>query len=127
MLIEFEFENYKSFKNKTTFSMEAVNIDDLKDHLIDEKYLKVSALLGANASGKSNFIDALIKFILIIKNSLDPEKQKKYPHEPFKLDYTTQYAPSVFSIYFIENNSFFEYLFEIDKTGTMKKIQRYKK
>ena len=76
MLIEFEFENYKSFKNKTTFSMEAVNIDDLKDHLIDEKYLKVSALLGANASGKSNFIDALIKFILIIKNSLDPEKQK---------------------------------------------------
>jgi AAA15 family ATPase/GTPase len=127
MLIEFEFENYKSFKNKTTFSMEAVNIDDLKDHLIDEKYLKVSALLGANASGKSNFIDALIKFILIIKNSLDPEKQKKYPHEPFKLDYTTQNAPSFFRIYFFENNSFFEYLFEIDKTGNILKEELYQK
>jgi len=127
MLIEFEFQNFKSFKNKTIFSMESVNIDDLKAHLIDNKYLKISAILGANGSGKSNFVKALIKFILIIRNSIDPEKQKKYPHEPFKLDTNSQNAPTFFRIYFFENNSFFEYLFEIEKDGKILKEELYQK
>ena len=127
MLIEFEFSNYKSFKNNTLFSMEATNIDDLKSHLIDNKYLKTSAILGANASGKSNFINALLKFKSIIKNSINPEKQKNYPHEPFKLDINAQNAPTFFRIHFFENNSFFEYLFEIDKTGNILKEELYQK
>ncbi len=127
MLIEFEFENYRSFKNRTLFSMENANIDDLKKHLIKNNYLKVSAILGANASGKSNFIKAFIKFTSIIRNSINPEKQKNYPHEPFKLDINAQNAPTFFRIHFFENDSFFEYLFEIDKTGNILKEELYQK
>ena len=127
MLIEFEFNNYKSFKNNTIFSMEATNIDDLTSHIIENKYLKTSAILGANASGKSNFIKALLKFKSIIKDSINPEKQKNYLHEPFKLDKNTQNDPTFFRIYFFECESFFEYLFKIDKNGKILKEELYQK
>jgi AAA15 family ATPase/GTPase len=129
MLIEFEFKNYKSFKNETLFSMEAANINDLEEHLIylnKNKYLKTAVILGANASGKSNFIKAISKFKAIVKNSIDPEKQSQYPHEPFKIDISTQNAPTFFRILFFKN-SFFEYLFEIDKNGNILKEELYQK
>jgi len=127
MLIEFEFENFKSFKNKTLFSLEAANIDDFTDHLIDNKYLKIASILGANASGKSNFVDAFLKFKAIIKNSIDPEKQKTYPHEPFKLDSEYKNKPTFFRINFFYDTTFYEYLFEIDKEGKILKEELYQK
>ncbi|WP_457563891.1 AAA family ATPase, partial [Caminibacter pacificus] len=127
MLIEFEFENFKSFKNRTYFSMESTNIDDLEHHLIDNKYLKTSAIFGANGSGKSNLIRAFLKFSLIVKNSIDIEKQKRYPHEPFKLDIKTKDEPTFFRILFLKENTFFEYLFEIDKNGNILREELYQK
>jgi len=127
MLIEFEFSNYKSFKNNVVFSMEAAKINDLKEHLIDNKYLKTAAIIGANGSGKSNFIKAFLKFRSIIKNSIDPEKQKNYPHEPFLIDQNKQDASTFFRIYFFYQNSFFEYLFEISKNGKILKEELYQK
>lgn len=127
MLIEFEFENYKSFKNRTFFSMEATKIDDLKEHLIDNQYLKTSAIIGANGSGKSNLIRAFLKFSSIVKNSIDIEKQKKYPHEPFKLDIRTNDKPTFFRVLFLKENIFFEYLFEIEKNGNILREELYQK
>ena len=63
MLIQFAVENYKSFKEKTTFSMVASESDKHHHHVIrlghDIRLLKGSLLFGANASGKSNLIDAM--------------------------------------------------------------------
>lgn len=55
MLIEFSVKNFLSFKDRTTFTMKASSDKSLKDNvaLIDkEKLLKVTAIYGANASGK---------------------------------------------------------------------------
>jgi len=59
MLIQFLFKNFLSFKNETILDMTAIHA--YKEHeynLMDigtkEKYLRVSAIYGANASGKSN-------------------------------------------------------------------------
>ena len=59
MLVQFMFKNVLSFKDETVFDMTAIN--SYKEHpenLIDlgtgEKFLRVSAIYGANASGKSN-------------------------------------------------------------------------
>jgi len=127
MLIDFEFKNFKSFKNNTYFSMESSNINGLNEHLIDNKFLKVSTIIGANGSGKSNLIKAFLKFSLIVKYSIDIEKQKKYPHEPFKLDIKTNNEPTFFKISFLKESTFFEYLFEIEKNGNILREELYQK
>lgn len=80
MLIEFSVGNYRSFKEKVTFSMVAANLV-AKDKKLDEnnvftvnedlKLLKSAAIYGANASGKSNLAKALVfmkKFMIDSEN-----------------------------------------------------------
>ena len=61
MLIRFSFANFKSFKNENCLDMEATS---LKEHdynvfkTSNGDFLKVSAIYGANASGKTNVLEA---------------------------------------------------------------------
>ena len=72
MLIEFSVENFRSFKDKVTFSMEK-GIGDENDINIFKfdnlELLKTSAIYGANASGKTNLIRAFTTAILMIIQS----------------------------------------------------------
>ena len=63
MLVMFKFRNYGPFKEETVLDMRAVA--SYKEHpynLIAEHdgsaLVKVASIYGANASGKSNFVDA---------------------------------------------------------------------
>ena len=76
MLAQFMLKNVLSFKDETILDMTAVNA--YKEHpsnLIDfgtkEKLLKVAAIYGANASGKSNLHLAMWCFQQIIRESLN--------------------------------------------------------
>lgn len=76
MLVQFMLKNVLSFKDETILDMTAVNA--YKEHasnLIDigtkEKFLKVAAIYGANASGKSNLYLAMKYFQRIITESLN--------------------------------------------------------
>lgn len=76
MLVQFMVKNVLSFKNETVLDMTAVNAyKEHKSNLIDngtkEKFLKVAAIYGANASGKSNLHCAMWYFQQIIKDSLN--------------------------------------------------------
>lgn len=56
MLIKFSIENYLSFNQKQTFSMEAGKTRKYSDRIYKDKQLKLTkceAIFGANASGKS--------------------------------------------------------------------------
>lgn len=61
MLIRFSFKNFKSFKDENCLDMEATS---LKEHeynvakIDNGEYLKVSAIYGANSSGKTNVLQA---------------------------------------------------------------------
>lgn len=61
MLIKFSFKNFKSFRDENCLDMRATV---LKEHeynvanINNERYLKVAAIYGANASGKTNVLDA---------------------------------------------------------------------
>ena len=96
MLVQFMFKNILSFKDEVIFDMTAINA--YKEHeynLIDintkERFLRVAAIYGANASGKSNLILAMIYFQRIILesfNNVDNENLtaiKKY-FNPFSFD-----------------------------------------
>ena len=108
MLIQFTVGNFLSFKEKTTFSMVAspdepghedrvVKIND------DLSVLRIAAIYGANAAGKTNLIKAIINAKELIRrgtNVLEP-----IPYEPFLLSEPTE-----------NNDSYFEFVFSINET-----------
>ena len=72
MLVLFRFKNFASFKDEAVFDMRAIKA--YKEHpynLIsspnDCSLLKVVSIYGANASGKSNFINAYQYFSSIVR------------------------------------------------------------
>lgn len=57
MLLQFNFKNYKSFRDDATLDLSATKITEFSDRVVgigNEKVLPVAAIFGANASGKSN-------------------------------------------------------------------------
>ena len=76
MLVQFMLKNVLSFKKETILDMTAIHAyKEHKDNLIEngtkEKFLKVAAIYGANASGKSNLYLAMTYFQSIIMESLN--------------------------------------------------------
>lgn len=111
MLIEFKVSNYRSIREEQVFSLVASNTDkELPSCVIaaelpglsSVKFLKGAAVYGANASGKSNFVEAvrfLRKFVLTSAVRLHPGDPTGA--EPFKLDVESIDKPSEFEITFV--------------------------
>jgi predicted ATPase len=80
MIQEFSIENTYSIKERQTISFEATGSID-EEHTINiagTRLLKLAAVYGANASGKSNILKAFAFYINFILNSCTSLK----PHEP---------------------------------------------
>lgn len=122
MLIEFSVGNYRSFKEKVTFSMVAANLV-AKDKNLDENnvftvdtdliLLKSAAIYGANASGKSNLAKALSFMKWFMINSFkETQSTEKINVERFRLSIETEKEPSFFEIVFILDGQRYRYGFE---------------
>jgi uncharacterized protein len=125
MLIEFSVGNYRSFKEKVTFSMVAANLvsqdKSLDSHnifAVDEELslVKSAAIYGANASGKSNLAKAL-KFMqhFAVNSSRDTQSTDPIPFTPFLLSTETEKQPSFFEIVFLLNGQQHRYGFTINE------------
>lgn len=124
MLLEFSVENFLSFKDLNTLSMIAAK--SFKEHLdthtiqLDKnvKLLKSAVLYGNNASGKSNFLEAMSFMRATVINSfrdaLIENSDKKFPLEKFVLSTKTEKESSFFETSFIQNGIKYRYGFEID-------------
>ncbi len=97
MLVQFSFKNYGPFKEEAVFDMRAVKAYKEHPHtLIDvpkgDPLLKVAAIYGANASGKSNFVKAYQCFVRLVQESFqhnnkdDKDDVLSKSHFPFMLD-----------------------------------------
>ncbi|MBO6134759.1 MAG: AAA family ATPase [Lachnospiraceae bacterium] len=81
MILKFKFKNYKSFKNEVCLDLTAKKITEFSDsnfEIGNTKVLPVASIFGANASGKSNVIDAfrfMRKFVLDSLYEMVPERQ----------------------------------------------------
>ena len=124
MILEFSVENFLSFKDLQTLSM--VGVKSFKEHeetntfILDDKHkiLKSAAIYGNNASGKSNFIDAIGFMRLFVQFSFrdalsDEEEKRTIPYERFKLSTETDNEPSFFEMIFTINGKKYRYGFEI--------------
>jgi uncharacterized protein len=125
MLIEFSVANYRSFKDRVTFSMVAAPIKS-KDKRLDENnvfaarpklsLLTSAAIYGANASGKSNLISAMHfvrQFVLARKK--ETRRTGGVDVEPFRLNTDTHDKPSEFEIVFIAEGRQYRYGFRTDR------------
>ncbi len=134
MLIEFTVGNYLSFKEKVTFSMEAIQTSiegssstdssdlDAKTELnnnnifeVDDELnlLKSAAIYGANASGKSNLIKAISFMVRFIRDSSkDTQVTDLIDVEEFRLSTETIRKPSFFEIVFLLERKRYRYGFE---------------
>ena len=111
MLIEFKVANFRSIREQQTLSLVASNADKSLNGCVIERplpglaglrFLKGAALYGANASGKSNVIQAmgfLRDFVVNSATKLQPGD--KTGAEPFKLDRESAKKPSEFEITFV--------------------------
>lgn len=118
MLIEFSVENFRSFKEKQTFSLLASNDKALIEENTFQtgKYflLKTALVYGANSSGKSNLFMAL-NFFKNFSIFSGPKSQsgEPIPASQFMLDADTQIKPTTFELMFIlpENGVRYRYGF----------------
>lgn len=122
MIEEFSFGNFWSFKDMQTLNMTAAKIKSKNsrldtDNLIpveDElSLLKSKAIYGANASGKSNVIRALVAFIRITNESVKNEKVLEMI-ESFQLSTETSDEPTFFQMIFRLDDIRYRYGFEVD-------------
>ena len=115
MLIQFNFQNFRSFKDETSLDMTATRISEYPEHVVNianEKILPVAAIFGANASGKSNSFKAFSFMTYYVANSFyfGDEKENgkvKGPEmilsEPYLLDNDSSSKASTFEVFFTDN------------------------
>jgi AAA15 family ATPase/GTPase len=122
MILEFSVENTYSIKDRQTISFEAAGESD-DEHIINignKKLLKLSAIYGANASGKSNIIKALdfyIRFSLDSFTMLKPEE--KISFEPFLFDENTRQSSGFFEIVFYFKNNWYKYQIRLNRENVL--------
>ena len=141
MLLQFNFKNYKSFKDDTTLDLTATKISEFNNHVIsvaNERILPVAAIFGANASGKSNVQEAFRYMAMYVINSLDygdesdgkKKKSKFFRPTPFLFDSKSKTEESSFEIFFIDSEEngakTYNYGFTVDSTGVREEWLNYK-
>lgn len=126
MLIQFNIKNYKSFKDESTLDLTATRETELSFHVREvsgEKVLPVAVIYGANASGKSNYVEAIrymANFVLRSLNYGEESKDEKYERPtPFLFDRKATKEPTSFEVYFTmpDDDRVFNYGFALDEEG----------
>lgn len=123
MLINFTFQNFRSFRDEKTLSMEAVSIKELKESVVQNnsyRLLPAAVMYGANSSGKSNALMALAVMRSVLLGSVRLNPKDKLDYQPFKLDLVSASNPTSFEIQFLQDGFKYRYGFEYDKTHICK-------
>lgn len=116
MLIQFSVENYLSIKDKVVLSLLASKDTEHSEHLIidgNKNYLKSSVIYGANASGKSNVLNAFWFMVNYVLTSHNQQVHKSIDRTPFKFDRETPARPSSFEVIFTANGIRYAYGFSV--------------
>lgn len=131
MLLQFNFKNFKSFRDDTTLDLAATKITEQSNHIVriaNEKVLPVAAIFGANASGKSNVLGAFRYMTTYVLDSLDygnesnkTKNSKFFRPTPFLFDSKSKDAESLFEVYFIDSEEngakTYNYGFTVNSNG----------
>ena len=108
MLIDFSFSNFRSFRDEQSFSMTR---DERFTESNDSRQSPITAIYGANASGKSNFLKAMCAMRSMVTNSYSQgDANSDILREPFLLRENPFEEPSMFFL-IAENHLKYQYWF----------------
>lgn len=116
MLISFSLENWRSFRDRTEFSAVASRERQHNERLARvEKYqlrlLPTAAIYGGNASGKTNFFQALrFARALVVEGTRD---DARIPVEPFQLDPACRRKPTRFWFELLVEETIYAFSFAV--------------
>lgn len=114
MLISFEFENFRSVRDRQEFTMSGLPIKSKQDNAfeivpqdgIPQRILKSAIMYGANGSGKTNFVLALKALKeLITRSSTYITGHPINVYEPFELEQGYSEKPCRFNIVFVMDDN----------------------
>lgn len=104
MLLQFSVENFLSFRDKVIFDL-TPSKDKLHPNNIiamgNYSALNTISITGANASGKSNLLKAVLVAFNMVRNSNMLQPIDKLPYMPFKLDKFSMSEPTAFEFVFV--------------------------
>lgn len=118
MLIEYAFQNFRSFADRTTLSMKAGAQTTLNNNLIRrdrKRYLPSAVIYGPNASGKSNIIMSLsLMREIILQGGIDGNAPELTELEICPFAYNAASKPMGFDIAFENGGRCFQYALMIE-------------
>ena len=126
MILNYDFSNYRSFKDKASFSLTATasqakseNIFICQHNAGEERLLKSAIIYGANASGKTSIISLLYYLRDEIRSTSQTFGGGAIGHvyTPFSLDTNSALSPSMIEIEFVVNS--IKYIYHVKFTRQM--------
>ena len=112
MIIDFTVSNFRSIKETQTISFEATDDNHLEDYYVVEKgdyrLLKMATIIGANASGKSNMLQAYMFFLRLMRVPCE-NKTDKIVYDKFALNADYAKRDTTFIINFIHGEYHYNY------------------
>ena len=119
MLLRFGVENHLSVSNRQELSFAASSLKDRRDGLIPCDVVASGAVLpavviyGANASGKTNFVNAISTMRnMVLWSHISGEPGGGVPRHEFRMDRSWSGRPSCFDIDFVLDGTRYHYGFE---------------
>ena len=133
MLLQFNFGNYRSFRDHTSLDFRAAKISEHEETVVsvgNEKVLPVAAIYGANASGKSNVLSAFLIMRHWVLDSFSMSQKTKddsngaqttdidIPFDPFRFDQDSINDATTFEVFYTdESEKTINYGFMLDSDG----------
>ena len=120
MLAQFRVGNYLSFRHNPLFYMRACKDKEHPEAVAEMgangRLLKACVVIGANASGKSNFMNAMRFMVDYVLNSHLKQLNQVTGRTAFKFDPETLGMPSTFEVVFVQGRVKYEYGFALNDT-----------
>ncbi len=113
VLVNFEVENFRSYREAKRFSMVASSAKELPQNLIDTdlglKLVRSAVLYGPNASGKSNLLRAMDYVVRLLEFPVNEEAPSGGTRPQFALDRISVKKPSRFRVQFLTEGVLYDY------------------
>ncbi len=121
MLCQFSFENFKSYRDETTYEFQAETLPEFSETLLTtpkgSDLLPVGVIYGPNGGGKTNLLQAFACMVsLVVKPIVGLEKnrqqtiiQQHTARVPFLMDAVSKNEPTVFRVFFRIDQKEYQY------------------